>query len=410
VASGAFLDLLGVAVGSEAITLSGGTLQDVTSSLAGNITLTADSTISATNANDVLTLSGNISGNFAITKAGLGTVIFTGTNAYTGGTSINAGTLSLGTANPWGASGTISFGGGTLQYSSSNTTDYSARFSSAANQAYNIDTNGQNVTFASDLTSSGGTLSKAGSGTLTLSGNNTYSGTTTVSAGTLAITSATGLGDTAGGTTVASGATLDLRGVTVGAETITVNGGTLSVSTGSSSLSGAITLSADSFVYVSASSDLTLAGAISGNAGFTLSGGGTLSLDVANQFTGTAVIIDSLLIVRDAAALGSTSGGTVVNGASAELLLSPGMTVSGENLTLNGSYLSTQAGLGSSWSGNISLTDDSTISTSGSLEVSGVISSTSTYGFTKTGSNTLILSNANTYTGTTTISAGTLTV
>ena len=45
-----------------------------------------------------------------------------------------------------GSTGTISFGGGALQHSASNTTGYSARFSTAAGQAYGVDTNGQNVT------------------------------------------------------------------------------------------------------------------------------------------------------------------------------------------------------------------------------------------------------------------------
>ena len=106
-------------------------------------------------------------------------------NSYGGGTNLNAGTLNAGSANALGSSGTISFGGGTLQYSAANQADYSARFSTAANQAYRIDTNGQNVTLASALSSTDGTLTKTGTGTLTLLGANTYSGTTTVSAGTL---------------------------------------------------------------------------------------------------------------------------------------------------------------------------------------------------------------------------------
>ncbi|MBU3590398.1 autotransporter-associated beta strand repeat-containing protein, partial [Polynucleobacter sp. 80A-SIGWE] len=224
----------------------------------------------------------------------------------------------------------------------------------------------------------------------------------------LAITNATGLGTTAAGTTIASGATLDLQNVAVLTEAITINGGTLKVSTGSSSVSGTITLSADSFIYVDTSSDLTLAGVISGTGGLTFSGGGTLSLDAANLFSGQMIVNDSLLIIRDSTALGSTSGGTVINGGSAELLLSPGLSVAGEDLTINGSFLSTQSGLGSIWSGNVSLAANSTISATGALEISGVISSTGAYGFTKTGSGTLTLSNANTYTGTTTISAGTL--
>ena len=82
----------------------------------------------------------------------------------------------------------LSFGGGTLQYSAANQTDYSVRFSTAANQQYRIDTNNQSITFASALTSQGGSLTKLGGGTLTLTGNNTYTGGTTLNGGTRAHT------------------------------------------------------------------------------------------------------------------------------------------------------------------------------------------------------------------------------
>ncbi|MFG6490639.1 autotransporter-associated beta strand repeat-containing protein, partial [Roseateles sp. BYS78W] len=69
-------------------------------------------------------------------------------------------------------------------------------------QAYNLDTNGQAVTLATALTSSGGSLTKSGTGTLTLTGANTY-GTTTISTGTLQV----GNGGTTG--TLGSGAVTD---------------------------------------------------------------------------------------------------------------------------------------------------------------------------------------------------------
>ncbi|MFG6490654.1 hypothetical protein ACG04R_28655, partial [Roseateles sp. BYS78W] len=71
-----------------------------------------------------------------------------GTNTYDGGTTLTAGTLALGSAGAIGSTGTITLGGGTLQFSASNTTDYSSRFSTAASQQYNLDTNGQAVTLA----------------------------------------------------------------------------------------------------------------------------------------------------------------------------------------------------------------------------------------------------------------------
>ena len=71
-----------------------------------------------------------------------------------------------------------------------NKADYSAAFSTAANQAVSIDVNGQNVTFATALTSTGGSLTNhdtAGGGSLTLTQPETYSGDTTIASGTLAL-------------------------------------------------------------------------------------------------------------------------------------------------------------------------------------------------------------------------------
>ena len=68
VSSGATLELSNVSVGAETITLAGGTLRDDTSSLAGNIILTANSYLTATNSGDTLALSGSISGSFGLDR------------------------------------------------------------------------------------------------------------------------------------------------------------------------------------------------------------------------------------------------------------------------------------------------------------------------------------------------------
>lgn len=148
------------------------------------------------------------------TKVGAGTLTLSGANTYTGPTAINGGVLQAAsaqtgtTSGPLGASGTISFGGGTLQYSSANQFDYSSRFSTAASQAYSIDTNGQNVTFATALTSSGGSLTKIGTGTLTLSGTNTYTGGTNIDGGVLALNNSSALGIGTGNNILFLGGTL----------------------------------------------------------------------------------------------------------------------------------------------------------------------------------------------------------
>ena len=161
--------------------------------------------------------------NLALEKVGSGKLTLSGSNTYSGTTTLTAGTLALGSANAIGSSGTISFGGGTLQSSASNTADYSARFSNAANQQVKIDTNGQSVTLAANLTSSGGSFTKLGAGTLTLSGSNSYSGGTTVSSGTLLVNGSL----TNSAVTLGTGGTLGGSG-TLGALVTVQSGGVLS--------------------------------------------------------------------------------------------------------------------------------------------------------------------------------------
>lgn len=141
-------------------------------------------------------------------------------NTYTGNTILNGGVLvanraeNLGVNGPLGNGGFLACTGGTLQFSAVNQYDYSPRFTNSAGQAFSFDTAGQNVTFTNVLASTGGTLTKLGSGSLTLSGANTYDGATTVSAGKLIIQGSQGNG----AITVANSAAL---GVNQGGQTIT---------------------------------------------------------------------------------------------------------------------------------------------------------------------------------------------
>jgi len=137
---------------------------------------------------------GVISGSGGLTKVGSSTQSLSGANTYTGGTTISGGILSIGNGS---TNGTGSIAGAIL------------------NNAGLVFNRTNNITY-SDVISGSGTLDKQGGGTLTLSGANTYSGTTTVSVGTLSVN-----GSTAGGAVgVSSGATLAGSGTVGGATTI----------------------------------------------------------------------------------------------------------------------------------------------------------------------------------------------
>lgn len=221
-----------------------------------------------------------------ITKSGAGTLVLSGSNTFTAGTNVNAGIVSLGHAQALGSSGTISFGGGTLQYSASNTADYSGRFSAAAGQAYNLDTNGQNVTLATGLTSSGGSLTKSGAGTLTLTGSNSFAGATTAAAGHLLVNGRL----SSGTTTVAATALLGGSGTISGA-VIVGHSGTLSPGSSAGLLTvGSLLLTGSSSTRMEIVGSGTTAGAagtgydqllVTSANGITF--GGVLELDFGNR-------------------------------------------------------------------------------------------------------------------------------
>jgi autotransporter-associated beta strand protein len=218
-------------------TITGGVTMD---NYANQVTLHAGSAITGhlnigTSTSATLALAASGSGSQLYSDAVTGSTTFSGALAKEGtGTwtldaalapasvALNAGTLVLGHANSIGSAGTISFGGGTLRTSANNTTDHSSRFSSAASQHYAIDSNSQNVTLASALTSSGGSFTKSGLGSITLTGTNTYTGATTITAGLLTVN---GDNSSSALTTVGAGATLGGSG-TVGT-LVVQNGATI---------------------------------------------------------------------------------------------------------------------------------------------------------------------------------------
>lgn len=218
---------------------------------AGSYTIAADSnqTLTLTGAASVTTdfgvtgtVQATIAGTSGLSKLGEGTLVLTGENTYTGGTSILLGTLQIGNGGTTGRILGDVDNSGALIFKRSN-----------------------NITYAGVISGSG-SLTQAGTGQLTLTGTNTYTGGTIISAGLLQIG----------------------------------NGGT------TGSISGDITN--DGELIFNRSDDITYNSIISGAGSVTKSGAGTLTYTRANTYLGGTTVAEGKLLVED-----SLTGDVVVN-------------------------------------------------------------------------------------------------
>jgi fibronectin-binding autotransporter adhesin len=195
----------------------------------------------------ILTNSGVISGAGSLTKAGAGTMVLGAANTYTGGTTINVGTVAI--------SNGAAFGSNTVNFASNGTTVAALASVRVANN-YALTGNGTMDVGANNLTNFGvisgaGGLTKAGTGTMVLSGNNSYTGATTVSAGTLELASLTGsAAGSVSSVTVATGATLlvSQSNQVNNNATVTLSGGTITRGSGVSEVFGNLNLTEASFL------------------------------------------------------------------------------------------------------------------------------------------------------------------
>ena len=203
VAAGAAL-----AVGN-AVTDSNITAILATNNFAGSASLGFDTT--AGNRTYAGTLANTASGSLGLFKIGANTLYLTGTNTFTGGVNVAAGTLNFSPSALNGLNNTVSFNGGTLQWAAGNTQDISSKINiGSSSQTACLDTNGNSVTFSSAISGAGG-LTVTGSSNLSLKAFNTYTGLTTISAGTLTAAEADNTGNKNTGTFSAAGA-----GITIG--------------------------------------------------------------------------------------------------------------------------------------------------------------------------------------------------
>ena len=208
--------------GNQNWTIAGGTLQlgngGTSGAIAGNI---VDNGTFAIDRSDTYIFGGNISGTGSFVQMGTGTTVLTGASSYTGPTNLTAGILQAGAANVFAPASSFTIStGAVLNLNSFNQTIGSLGGAGNVMLGSAILTaggNNANTTFSGAISGSGG-LTKAGSGTLILSGSNGYTGVTNINGGTLevdgAITSSSNVTVNGGGKLTGSG-TVDPNTITI---------------------------------------------------------------------------------------------------------------------------------------------------------------------------------------------------
>ncbi|EKZ8350753.1 autotransporter-associated beta strand repeat-containing protein, partial [Salmonella enterica subsp. enterica serovar Derby] len=349
----------------------------------------------------------------SLTKTGAGTLILNAENTYTGGTTISEGTL---VANNVEALGT------------GNVTD---------NATLELNTGGD---FDNAISGSGQVV-KSGDKTLTLSGANSYTGGTTISGGTLVATNveALGSGDVTDNATLElnTGGTFD--NVISGSGQVVKSGDEMLTLSGANSYTGGTTISGGTLVASNvealgsgdvtdnATLELNTGGdfdnAISGSGQVVKSGDDALTLSGNNSYTGGTLISDGTLVASNVEALGS---GDVTNDAVLELntggdfdnaISGSGQVVKSGDKTLTLSGANSYTG-GTTISGGTLVASNVEALGSGDITDNATLELNTGGDFdnaisgsgqvVKSGDETLTLSGTNTYTGGTTISGGTL--
>ena len=261
---------------SQPLTIQNGTLQSGASTLSSArlITLVNNGTID-TQINNV-SLSGAISGNgSSLIKQGDGVLFLSGNNTYTGGTKISGGTLNVENNQAFSSCPCTLANGSTLQIGSSITSANQMTIAGAAT----IDTQVYNMTLSGEI--SGDSLNKQGDGVLTFIGSNSHAGGTTINRGKLNIRNDHSLGT--GPCALASGTTLQ-AGATV-------------ASSNELAITGAATIDTQGY-------QMTLSGPIRGGS-LTKQGKGKLSCAGSNTYSGGTIVSNGTLNIADDNALGS---------------------------------------------------------------------------------------------------------
>jgi len=372
------------------ITNSGGTtftainLSNSATGRAVTFAVTGDTFVTGTIAN------GGTAANSSLVKAGAGMLTLSGTNTYGGPTTLSAGTLRATNASALGT-GSLALAGGTLELAGDSDTGFNRPTSLTASTTIKVD----RLSTGAGITHTLGTLSS----------NNA---TLTVQPGSL-LTANTAYGLTFGALTLVSTTTLNVANN--GSAT-----GTLTFGSFSNSANVGILLTGPGTVVFNAAS-----GALTSGTPITINRG-TLRLDFSNAIGASALanVTVNATTAGETALLDLNNNsqsilGLTFGGATATSTSTNNVTTGTGTLTLGGNvtYTATNNPLGSTLSGNLSLATSTrtfTIgdSTSAAIDLLASAAISGTGGIAKAGAGTLKLSGANTYSGGTALSAGTL--
>ncbi len=183
-------------------------------------------------------VTGALSGSGGVTMSGAGTLTLSGADSYSGATIVNSGVLQAGLASAFGVNSAVTVAGGASLdlngFSQSiGSLSGAGTVTDSSTTAATLTTGGKNTstTFSGGIQNGTGvvSLTQNGAGTLTLSGANSYTGATTVSAGALTLTGSWNLAGHTAAVSVASGATLSGSGVVTAATLADSGAGTISL-------------------------------------------------------------------------------------------------------------------------------------------------------------------------------------
>ena len=426
------ISIADTAIAGDLVVGSGSAGPDVVRLLFANqIANTSDITI---NAAGLLDLNGDSDTIGTLTFSSGGVVTNTGTGVLTLSGNVTATSLGSGTFPNCIIYGGLSLGASTRTFT------------------VNSNVAGADLTINAVVSGTGG-LTKAGAGTMTLTGANTYTGVTTVNTGILNVNDNLALGGTAGGTVVNGTAALILNNASITNEVLTLNSinpsGALQVEATGDWI-GDITLNTN--VVIEASSLLQLGGAINGPGGFTKVGLSTLAMigTNANTYTGTTVVDSGTLLLSRSSFDGAVPGdlvigdgtgtdtvqttvgsqisntgtitmnvgsvldlGTFVEAVNNVVMTGASVNGTGALFNLLGSLSVNASSVQSTINKELRLTTDRVITVangtaSSDLLVNGLVSGGG--GFTKLGEGQMQLAVSNSYSGLTVVAAGLLTV